>query len=150
MLLRLFLLQWLKTARPDIVPSFQRRMLSHLRDIRRPLLDHNWQTCPEWCVQHWAARHSTPSLWNSSTTNSSSSRCSALPVIGSPTKQVKLGSTTPGSWTISTGVPQGSVLSPPPFSLYTNDCNSGNTSVKFLKYADSNKFVYRQEVEQLV
>src|SRR4029434_10005831 len=52
------------------------------------------------------------------------------------------------------------VLSPLLFSLYTNDCTSGDLSVKLLKFADDtsviglirddDESVYRREVEQLV
>ncbi len=72
---------------------------------------------------------------------------------------VRLGKYTSSTHMISTGAPQGCVLSPLLFSLYTNDCTSKDPSVKFLKFADDTTLIsfiqdddesaYRQEVKEL-
>ncbi len=72
---------------------------------------------------------------------------------------VRLGKYTSSTRTISTGAPQGCILSPPLFSLYTNDCTSKDPTVKLLKFADdttpigliqdSGESAYRQLVKEL-
>jgi len=72
---------------------------------------------------------------------------------------VRLGKYTSSTRTMSTGAPQGCVLSPLLFSLYTNNCTSKDPSVKLLKFADDTTLIgliqdgdesaYRQEVKGL-
>ena len=76
------------------------------------------------------------------------------------TQLVRLGQATSDIRTTSTGTPQGCVLSPLLFSIYTNDCTSTDASVKLLKFADDTTVIgliqdgdetaYRQQVDQLV
>ncbi len=76
------------------------------------------------------------------------------------TQQVmRLGKYTSSTRTISTGAPQGCVLSTLLFSMYKNDCTSKDPSVKLLKFADDTTLIgliqdddesaYRQEVKKL-
>ncbi len=72
---------------------------------------------------------------------------------------VSLGKLSSSTRTISTGAPQGCVLSPLLFSLCMNDCTSKYPSVKLLKFADDTTLIgliqdvdesaYRQEVKEL-
>ncbi|KAJ8385474.1 hypothetical protein AAFF_G00185700 [Aldrovandia affinis] len=73
---------------------------------------------------------------------------------------VKVGDLTSDPLLLSTGAPQGCVLSSLLYSLYTNDCTSNSESVKLLKFADDTTLIglisdgdesrYREEVSQLV
>ncbi len=72
---------------------------------------------------------------------------------------VRLGKFSSSTRTISTGAPQGCVLSPLLFSMYTNDCTSKDPSVKLLKFEDDTTLIeliqdgdesaYRQKVKEL-
>ncbi len=72
---------------------------------------------------------------------------------------VRLGKFSSSTHTISTGAPQGCVLSPLLFSLYTNDCTSKDPSVELLKFADDTTLIgliqdgdesaHKQEVKEL-
>ncbi|XP_062859991.1 polycystin-1 [Trichomycterus rosablanca] len=75
-------------------------------------------------------------------------------------QSVRLGSQVSSSLTLSTGVPQGCVLSPLLFSLFTHDCVPLHTSNTLIKFADDTTVVgrikdndesaYREEIQHLV
>ncbi len=54
---------------------------------------------------------------------------------------VRLGNSHPAPAPISTGAPQGCVLSPPALLLYTSNCTSKDPSVKLLKFADDTTLI---------
>ncbi|KAK3512214.1 hypothetical protein QTP70_001111 [Hemibagrus guttatus] len=117
--------------------SFERLVLAYLKNITGPLLDP---------LQFAYRANSSICQWITS-------------FLTDRQQLVKLGKFMSNSRTTSTGTPQGCVLSPLLFSLYTNDCTSTDPSVKLLKFADdttviglnqdSDESAYRQEVEQL-
>ncbi len=56
-------------------------------------------------------------------------------------QQVRLGKLTSRTLTVSTGTPQGCILSPLLFSFYNYDCTSKDPSVKLLKFADDTTII---------
>uniref|UniRef100_A0A3P9DSM1 Reverse transcriptase domain-containing protein n=1 Tax=Maylandia zebra TaxID=106582 RepID=A0A3P9DSM1_9CICH len=90
----------------------------------------------------------------------SSSLCSWILSFLSDRRQVvRLGSITSSPITLNTGAPQGCVLSPLLYSLYTYDCTATNSSNIIVKFADDTTVVglitngdetaYREEVSAL-
>ena len=75
-------------------------------------------------------------------------------------QSVKIGNLCSTVSTLNTGAPQGCVLSPMLFTLFTNDCISHHPSVHIIKFSDDttveglitdqNESYYRGEVEELV
>lgn len=74
-------------------------------------------------------------------------------------QSVRVGNTLSSVKTTNTGAPQGCVLSPALFTLYTTDCRSSENDTKLIKFADdtslsgyiiSDESCYRRAVESLV
>ena len=175
-----------------VMKSFERLVLSHLREITDPLLDplqfaYRANRSVDDAVNmalHYILRHLDtagtyarilfvdfssafntviPALLQDKLSQLSvpDSTCRWITDFLSDRRQhVRLGKLTSDSRTISTGTPQGCVLSPLLFSLYTNSCTSSHQSVKLLKFADDTTLIglisggdesaYRWEIDHLV
>uniref|UniRef100_A0A3Q2TZL2 Reverse transcriptase domain-containing protein n=1 Tax=Fundulus heteroclitus TaxID=8078 RepID=A0A3Q2TZL2_FUNHE len=172
--------------------SFERLVLSHLKEITDPLLDplqfayranRSADDAVNLALHHilqhldsagtyarilfvdFSSAFNTiiPALLQEklSQLNVPDSTCRWITDFLSDRKQhVKLGKHVSDSQLISTGSPQGCVLSPLLFSLYTNSCTSSHQSVKLLKFADDTTLIglisdgdesaYRWEDDHLV
>ncbi|KAK3522849.1 hypothetical protein QTP86_005653 [Hemibagrus guttatus] len=142
-----------------VMKSFEILVLAYLKNITGPLLDPL-----QFAYRENSSAFNTiiPTLLQTKLTQLSvpSSICQWITSFLTDRHQlVKLGKFMSNSRTTSTGAPQGCVLSPLLFSLYTNDCTSTDPSVKLLKFADDTTVIgliqdgdesaYRQEIEQL-
>ncbi|KAL0161673.1 hypothetical protein M9458_045398 [Cirrhinus mrigala] len=153
-----------------VMKSFDKLVLAYLKDITGPLLDPlqfayqaNRDVCEDpVCGLQFGLNTIIPNLLLPKLTQLCvpTSICQWVTSFLTDWQQlVKLGKFSSSIRTISTGAPQGSVLSPLLFSLYTNDCTSKDPSVKLLRFADDTTVIglihdddesaYRQEVIDL-
>ncbi|KAK0132299.1 RNA-directed DNA polymerase from mobile element jockey [Merluccius polli] len=158
---------------PLVMKSFERLVLSHLKDITDPFLDplqfayranrsvdDAVNLALHYILQHldsagtyarilcvdFSSAFNTiiPALLQEKLSQLSvpDSTCRWITDFLSDRKQhVKLGKHVSDFQSISTGSPQGCVLSPLLFSLYTNSCTSSHQSVKLLKFADDTTLI---------
>ncbi|KAL0173244.1 hypothetical protein M9458_033555, partial [Cirrhinus mrigala] len=153
-----------------VMKSFEKLVLAYLKDITGPLLDPlqfayraNRDLCEDpVCGLQFGLQHhySFTPPHQTKPTFCPTSICQWITSFLTDRQQlVRLGKFTSSSRTTNTGAPQGCVLSPLLFSLYTNDCTSKDPSVKLLKFADDTTVIglirdgdesaYRQEVKEL-
>ena len=64
-----------------------------------------------------------------------------LDFLSNRTQRVRIGERVSMPLTLNVGAPQGCVLSPSLFSLYTNDCVSNEPSVKMVKFSDDTTLI---------
>ncbi|KAK3564199.1 hypothetical protein QTP86_011038, partial [Hemibagrus guttatus] len=136
-----------------VMKSFERLVLAYLKNITGPLLDplqfayranrsvdDAVRTYVRLLFVDFSSAFNTiiPTLLQTKLTQLSvpSSICQWITSFLTDHQLVKLGKFMSNSRTTSTGAPQGCVLSPLLFSLYTNDCTSTDPSVKLPKFAD--------------
>ncbi|KAK3522364.1 hypothetical protein QTP86_007648 [Hemibagrus guttatus] len=156
-----------------VMKSFERLVLSYLKDITDPLLDplqfayranrsvdDAMNMALHFILQHldspgsyarilfvdFSSAFNTiiPALLRDKLfqLNVPDSMCSWITDFLTDRRQfVRLGTHGSDLQHISTGSPQGCVLSPLLFSLYTNGCTSGHQSVKLLKFADDTTLI---------
>ncbi len=150
---------------PVVMKSFEKLVLAHLKDITGPSLDplqfaYRANRSVDSVVNmglHYVLQHldrpgilfvDFSSAFNTIIPNQLLPKLTQLSVptsvcqwinsfLTDKQQLVRLWKLSSSTRTISTGAPQGCVLSPLLFPLYTNDCTSKDPSVKLLKFADN-------------
>ncbi len=156
---------WPVALTPVVMKSFEKLVLAHLKDITGPSLDplqfaYRANRSVDSVVNmglHYVLQHldrpgilfvDFSSAFNTIIPNQLLPKLTQLSVptsvcqwinsfLTDRQQLVRLWKLSSSTRTISTGAPQGCVLSPLLFPLYTNDCTSKDPSVKLLKFADN-------------
>ena len=68
-----------------------------------------------------------------------------LDFLTSRSQVVRVGGQTSDTLTISTGAPQGCVLSPLLYNIYTHDCKASNSDTSIIKFADDTGYWLNQK-----
>ena len=139
-----------------VMKSFEHLVLSYLKAITDPLLDplqfayranRSVDDAVNMALRFTFKHLDSPGTWalmqdKLSQPTVPDSTCRWITDFLSERKQhVKLGKNVSDPQTISSGSPQGCVLSPLLFSLYTNSCTSSHQSVRLLKFADDTSII---------
>ncbi|KAI5627505.1 gastrula zinc finger protein XlCGF28.1-like [Silurus asotus] len=154
---------------PIMMKCFERLVMRHIHPPWTPCSLRIVQTVPRtmpspqpsiWPSPTWITRtrmHSTQSFL---TLTLNTSLCNwILDFLTGRPQAVRIGNSISSTTTLSTGAPQGCVLSPLLFTLLTHDCAPTHSSNHIIKFADdttvvgliskNDKSAYREEVQRL-
>ncbi|KAK3566128.1 hypothetical protein QTP86_026016 [Hemibagrus guttatus] len=143
---------------PIIMKCFKRPVMRHIKNLLPPSLD------PMQFAYHFSSAFNTiiPQhlIEKLSLLGLNTSLCNwILDFLTGRPQSVRIGNSTSSSTTLSTGAPQGCVLSPLLFTLLTHDCAVMHSSNHIIKFTDDTAVVglisknhesaYREEVQRL-
>ncbi|XP_063344797.1 interferon-induced very large GTPase 1-like [Pelmatolapia mariae] len=141
---------------PTIMKCFERLVMKHIKTLLPPHWTH--------CNLHFSSAFNTiipqQLIGKLSLLGLNTSLCNwILDFLTGRPQSVRIGNCTSSTTTLSTGVPQGCVLSPLLFTLLTHDCVATHSSNHIIKFADDTTVVgliskndesaYREEVQRL-